>query len=366
MYLCSRFPWLLGVLPALVLGVGPTEGLAKSMPAGFMMHEDEAKRAIVKAIHSHPPKPPQKAPTPQKAPRPPARVPAAFKMHEDAAKRALVKAIHSHPPKPPQKAPTPQKAPRPPARVPAAFKMHEDAAKRALVKATHFPSTTTSKPVPRPTSLSNTRAKNPRAAWQTLLSPPRGPFSPRRPFSARDPLGPLAPERQLIQGLAKVAGRVGARVKSPDYVSLNLSSPFRVPGPVRKLGLRVLPGPVRKLGDPRGLPAPLRKLGGLVGSSVHITRDRYGRVYVGGGPSLGTPGGSLAIGWKTQLNTPSRNQLKNFLTGRSDNFGGGYKGGGGGVMRSRFGTAIQAGVYSTGGGYARQYTSPLPFRGSRR
>ena len=49
--------WLLfmSVLIALVLCVGPMDGLAKSMPAGFMMHEDAAKHAIA-THHSPPPK----------------------------------------------------------------------------------------------------------------------------------------------------------------------------------------------------------------------------------------------------------------------------------------------------------------------
>jgi hypothetical protein len=294
MYLCSRFPWLLAVLPALVLGVGPTDALARSMPAGFMMHEDAAKHALAAHYSS-----PSKVHTPAPAPTPKAHTPAPTPtpMHPKAASKSMsAEDIRLH---------------------------YQAQQEKAHTAKTHQKAPT---PAPRPTSLPNNRPKNHRTVWQRI---------------------------------AKVVGRVGSRAKSPDYVSLNINSPL--PAPVRKLGARVLPAPVRKLGA-RVLPAPVRKI--LV-SSGHITRDRYGRVYVGTGPSLGRPGGSLAVGWQTQLNKPSRSQLKNLLTGRSDNFGGGYWAGGG-VMRSRGGWAIQAGGYSPGVSYSRQYTWPLHFRGSRR
>jgi hypothetical protein len=93
--------WILlvtGVMTALVLGMAPTAGLAKSMPAGFMMHEDAAKRAIVTATHHSPPpkaSPPAPTPAPKShtsAPRPPApqrQAEAQFRRAQAEARRLL-------------------------------------------------------------------------------------------------------------------------------------------------------------------------------------------------------------------------------------------------------------------------------------
>ena len=74
----------------------------------------------------------------------------------------------------------------------------------------------------------------------------------------------------------------------------------------------------------------------LLGFSGQIVLDRYGNIYVGPGATLGktflTPiSGSVTAGVLFECESPSKPseaQLKNFLSGHSINFGGGYWAGG--------------------------------------
>jgi hypothetical protein len=146
------------------------------------------------------------------------------------------------------------------------------------------------------------------------------PFTgPRRPFSPLDPLGPLSPiEREIVRKIADATDRLVSRVRSPDYGSLTVNGP-------------------------------------LLSTQVGI--DRYGRPYVGGGVSVGVPSASLLAGYKTQGDTPSRDEMDGFMSGLSRNIGGGGYWVGGGVTEvPGSGHGIELGLSTPGVGASAHYS----------
>jgi hypothetical protein len=118
------------------------------------------------------------------------------------------------------------------------------------------------------------------------------------------------------------------------------------------------PGPLPPLRSPDFYTAEVN-VGPLVGVSVDVSIDRYGRLYFAPGVELGKSptlvAGSLTAGYLNQASTPSAAQLHNFLTGHSGNVGGGFLLGAGETYTPGVGTATQVGVFSPQFGLAYHY-----------
>jgi len=99
----------------------------------------------------------------------------------------------------------------------------------------------------------------------------------------------------------------------------------------------------------------------LIGISGQVIIDRYGRVYVGAGPTVGRAAtiisGSLTGGWilreERLRRIPTESELSSFLTRHSYNVGGGYIGGGQMTYVPGSGYALEIGGFTpqVGGGY---------------
>jgi hypothetical protein len=89
--------------------------------------------------------------------------------------------------------------------------------------------------------------------------------------------------------------------------------------------------------------------GSLVGGTIQIINDRYGRVYIAGGGNIGKSAtalsGSLVAGWLNQASQPTADRLYRYVHGLSIGAGAGY-GLGGNRVWGLPGVGKEAGVFS--------------------
>jgi RHS repeat-associated protein len=89
--------------------------------------------------------------------------------------------------------------------------------------------------------------------------------------------------------------------------------------------------------------------GSVVGGTVQIINDRYGRVYIAGGGNIGKSAtalsGSLVAGWLNQASQPTADRLYAYIHGASIGAGAGY-GLGGNKVWGMPGVGKEAGVFS--------------------
>jgi hypothetical protein len=147
-------------------------------------------------------------------------------------------------------------------------------------------------------------------------------YTENSPINGIDPLG--------LRGLDYL-------LKNADYVSVNINIVIPIPGTMN-----------------------------LLSFSGQAVLDRYGNIYVGPGVSLGktyiTPvSGSITLGTLSECERPSKpteKQLKDFLSGHSITFGGGYWVGGGITKNLQDGAeAFEYGVVSPQAGISYHYSS---------
>ena len=88
-----------------------------------------------------------------------------------------------------------------------------------------------------------------------------------------------------------------------------------------------------------------------LGGNAQLVFTKDGDIYVGAGPSVGTPGPSVSVvdGWLSQKEAPTRKEMDNFLSGGSVNGSGGFIIGGGDTVSKNDGQILNAGEmgYST-------------------
>ena len=88
-----------------------------------------------------------------------------------------------------------------------------------------------------------------------------------------------------------------------------------------------------------------------LGGNAQLVFTKDGDIYVGAGPSVGTPGPSVSVvdGWLSQKEAPTRQEMDNFLSGGSVNGSGGFIIGGGDTVSKNDGQILNAGEmgYST-------------------
>ncbi|HKF67766.1 MAG TPA: RHS repeat-associated core domain-containing protein [Vicinamibacterales bacterium] len=103
----------------------------------------------------------------------------------------------------------------------------------------------------------------------------------------------------------------------------------------------------------------------LLGGSFLVALDRYGRPYVGSGPTVGRAftfiSGSGVNGTLEGGTVPSSERLRNFLSGPTFSYGGGIGLGGNTVISPGNGRAKEVGVFSPqyGGSYIYSYAAPF-------
>ena len=131
-----------------------------------------------------------------------------------------------------------------------------------------------------------------------------------------------------------------AERRLPDYISLNVNV---------------------------AIPTPWT--GTLIGWSGQASLDRYGNLYwapLGAtvGKSATGISGSLTAGWLNEVGKPCEERLKDFLSGHSLNFGGGFWAGGGLTWVPGRGTATEVGFVTPQAGVSYHYSwqkVKLPF-----